>query len=138
MPNIRKPNSLHKLNGTFRADRHGKNGQSLDDSNLPDLPLPPDCLSLTARAEWIRIVAILSPMKLLRATDLGIMLAYCQLFDELFNPSVDAFGFKIKPPASLYTQFRGVANDLGLTPISRSKISLKDPAEKPDNEYSDF
>lgn len=138
MPNIRKPNGLHKLNGTFREDRHGKKGLSLDDSNIADLPLPPDCLSMTAKAEWVRIVAILSPMKLLKATDYGIMLAYCQIFDELFNPPVDAFGIKTKPLASLYAQFRGIANDLGLTPISRSKISLKDPAEKPDNEYSDF
>jgi phage terminase small subunit len=84
--------------------------------------------------EWKRVVDILEPYGLLKATDYGILLGYCQLFVGLTVTEPD----KIKP--SHYTQFRGYCNDLGLTPVARSKVRLGDGKNKDgeSNPYSGF
>jgi len=133
MPNIRKPNVLHTTSGTFRKDRHGEVGESLDDKDLGDLPPPPTFLSRTATVEWFRVVAILGPYKLLKGTDYGVLIAYCQLFEAISKMDPDDF------KATVFTQFRGYCNDLGLTPVSRSKINLgKGENDKHDNPYSNL
>ena len=132
MPNIRKPNKLHEISGTYRKDRHGEKGKSLDDRDLGDLPGPPEYLNGIARGEWHRVVELLGPHGLLKGTDYGVLIAYCQLFSALAASDVT----DIK--ASLYTQFRGYCNDLGLTPVSRSKINLGVKSSDDDNPYNSF
>lgn len=132
MPNIRKPNSLHKTNGTYRKDRHGDHGETLDDKDLGALPPPPTFLPPLAVTEWERVVAILEPYSLLKGTDYGVLLGYCQLFAMMADPSIEV-------KASLFTQFRGYCNDLGLTPISRSKLKTPTGTKVDDsNPYSEF
>ena len=132
MANSRTPNNLLKLAGTFREDRHGESGTSLDDCDgLGELPPPPDFLTDVGITEWYRISVILRTADLLKGTDFGIMIAYCKLFQMIANGDADK-------TASIYTQFRGVANDLGLTPVSRSKIIVGDKKPKKDNPYSDL
>ena len=122
MPNIRKPNNLHKLSGTYRKDRHGEEGDSLDDFQFPELPPPPQNLSDIARDEWFRVVQLLESAGLLKATDYGIMISYCRLFELIVNGEADN-------KVTIHTQFRMVANELGLTPVSRSKINIGKPKD---------
>ena len=119
MANIRKPNNVHKLQGTYREDRHGALGEALgDDKNpIPPMPGPPDTLCDEGTMEWWRVVSILQPYDVLKATDYCCLIAYCTMFGQLKrNPLL----FN----AALYTQLRGYMNDLGLTPVSRSKIHI--------------
>ena len=132
MPNIRKPNNLHKIDGTFRKDRHGEEGDSLDDADLGKLPPPPIFLTPTARDEWVRVTKILGPAKLLKGTDMGIMVAYCKLYETIASNDPDL-------PIAAYGQFRMVAGELGLTPAARSKTLLGNNKEKgKGNEYGNL
>lgn len=131
MPNIRLPNSIHDLNGTRRKDRHGEAGSSLDDMDLGELPPPPHHIHEIGKIEWRRVVGILEPYGLLKATDYGVMIGYAILFVKLNTLDVE----DIK--AADYAQFRSYCNDLGLTPVSRSKVQVGGQ-QKTDDPFSKF
>ena len=132
MVNIRKPNNLHKLHGTFRKDRHGEEGDSLDDAEIGRLPPAPKFLSPVARDEWVRVAKVLGPAKLLKASDKGIMIAYCKLYELISSSDPDI-------PIAAYGQFRMIASELGLTPAARSKTILGNKKEKDKgNEYGNL
>jgi phage terminase small subunit len=131
MANIRKPNKLHELKGTYRKDRHGEKGDSLDDFDFPVLPPPPINLTDGARNEWYRVVELLEHSKLLKATDYGIMISYCRLFELIISGQADS-------KVTIHTQFRMVANELGLTPVARSKINMGNSKHKGEDPYQDF
>lgn len=131
MPNIRKPNNLHRLSGTHRKDRHGAVGDSLDDQDLGELPEPPHHLHEIGKKEWRRVVKVLGEYSLLKATDYGVMIGYCILFTKLHVLDME----DIK--AADYAQFRSYCNDLGLTPVSRSKVQVGGQ-KKDDNPFSEF
>jgi len=133
MPNIRKPNAIHKVNGTYRPDRHGAHGTTLDDQGLPSLPPPPTWLHPIGVMEWRRVVEILEPFNLLKATDYGILLGYCTLFAHMAVTDAE----EVK--TTLFAQFRGYCNDLGLTPVARSKVHIESGKSKDDdNPYNSF
>ena len=131
MANSRKPNNLLKLEGTYRPDRHGEEGASLDDVDLGTLPPPPDFLSDIAMVEWYRVTELLEKADLLKGTDYGIMISYCRLFEMIAIGAADK-------KVTIYSQFRVIANDLGLTPVARSKLIVGDKKPKDGNPYSDL
>lgn len=121
MANVRKPAELHKLNGTFRKDRHGDPEQQL---NINDpLPEPPDWLCSIAVREWRRIVDVMADNGVLRATDFAILAIYCSLFAQMVE-------LKGRLHPQVIVQFRAAMNDLGLTPAARSKVCLPKKAKK--------
>ena len=135
MANIRKPNHLHVLEGTYRADRHGPIDEGLGDTKnpLPDMPHPPDTLCEEGKMEWWRVVSILQPYGVIKATDFGAMLCYCALFGQLVR---DPKNINV----ALCSQLRGCMNDLGLTPVSRAKIQLPggDSGKTTGNKFNDL
>jgi len=131
MANSRKPNNLLKLEGTFRKDRHGDDGESLDDVDLGELPPAPDFLGDIAREEWYRVTGLLEKANLLKGTDYGIMVSYCRLFELIASGEADN-------KVTIYSQFRVIANDIGLTPVARSKVIVGDKKPKSGNQYSDL
>jgi P27 family predicted phage terminase small subunit len=148
MSNPRKPDEIKKLEGTYREDRAN-----------PDAPVyraapppMPDWLSVPAAAEWCRHVPLLAEKRVLAETDLGVLAAYCsavgdqQLANETLKHSPRFYesegGLWKEHPAAKASrdagqQVRMLANELGLSPASRSKVSPlpeapeKDPMEAP-------
>ena len=127
MPNLRKPNEVHLMNGTYRADRHGKLGGELKITE--PIPNPPDWLDRDAVVEWMKVVGILSKYNMLKATDEACLALYCSLYSQLMRLR-DTF------PANKMVQLRAVMNDLGLTPASRSKIKVPDKNENKPTAFS--
>ena len=112
MANTRKPDNVHKLNGTYQKHRHG------DPETKPawneDFPNLPECLDDRARAEWLRLAAIV-PAGVITQTDRAAFSQYCVLWSE----------FEAKPlefPAAKHAQLKLVQQELGFTPVSRGKI----------------
>lgn len=115
MPNIRKSNEAHRRDGTFRKDRHVADDEELIIKD--ELPLPPDWITCNqiANDEWQRITKVLDQHSVLKATDYAAVCSYCKLFAMVADSEVSA---------SVFTQLRGLLNDLGLTPVSRNKIKV--------------
>jgi len=113
MPNIRKPNEMHKLEGTFRKDRHGGDEIQIEQ----EIPAPPNWLDQEAMIEWVRIVLLMDEYKMLKATDMVALATYCCLY-SCMQRQRDAF------PSSKMSQLRGIMNDLGLNPTARSRIKV--------------
>jgi P27 family predicted phage terminase small subunit len=72
----KKPNSFHRLAGSFRADRHAKSGLNFP----PATGTAPRWLSKAAKAEWRRVAPLLLEQSALLETDLAILGAYCSNF----------------------------------------------------------
>ena len=84
---------------------------------------PPEYLDEIAAIEWVRITQHLDGAGVLKASDQMSLTLYCSLFSE-HQRLRDQF------PTSRIVQLRGVLNDLGLTPASRSKIRAPAPPKK--------
>jgi len=120
MANARKPDNVHKLNGTYQKHRHGDPGSKPEwDEGSPEIP---KCLKGEARKEWKRIVKIV-PEGVLTITDKTILTQYCALWAEL---AADPANFE----TGQHTQLRLILQELGFTPISRSKIGGKPKDDK--------
>ena len=130
MANKAKPINIHKLNGTFRKDRHGNPGETLEDADIPDLPEAPIWLTGVARAEWDRLVGIMAKSKVFRATDLGVLAGYCQQF-SIIATAPDPSEVK----AAVWSSLRMYALELGLTPVARSKLGTGNGGNKSENPF---
>lgn len=127
MANSRVPNQILELRGTRRKDRHGdKSGDLVVIAPLPD---PPVWIGTAGLNEWERVVPILQSHGIVQGTDYAALCSYCYLFGRL---SVDPDSFT----ATLYAQLRNLSNDLGLTPLGRSKLPGNRGKKK--NEFGDF
>ena len=127
MTNLRKPNEVHKMNGTFRKDRHGEPGEQV--AITETVSNPPEWLDREGVMEWMKVVGILSKYNMLKVTDEACLALYCSLYSQLMRLR-DTF------PANKMVQLRAVMNDLGLTPASRSKIRVPDTGEKKPNAFN--
>jgi len=113
MPNIRKPTNIHKLEGTYRKDRHGDLDQEL--VIIEGVGGPPSHLDEHAVREWHRIVRLMGDSEVLRATDRTVLTIYCGLCSEQIR-----FGDQFSN--ARIAAMRGCMNDLGLTPVARAKV----------------
>ena len=121
MANIRKPASVHKLEGTYRPDRHGP----LDEELIIEEPIgaPPNHLDVHAQTEWHRIVRLMNDGGVLRATDRTVLTLYCCLHSEQLRHGDQFSNARI-------SSLRGCMGDLGLTPVARAKIRASAPGAK--------
>lgn len=126
----RLPASVHVLKGTFQPCRHGEKDAP---PMLPHATLePPEWLSHLAKAEWIRVVKVLEPAKVLTEGDVALLITYCGLFAEqqwLLTNQLPLDG-----PKS--AQLRLCASELGLTPSSRAKLGTA--RGKKENPFGEF
>ncbi len=120
MANRRTPDNVHKLKGTFRADRHA---QGPDGYQPPaeGYPQPLEYLGEPARAVWREVEAVMAGCNLYTQADAAKLARYCCIEAE-FRASPEAF------PAAKLTQLRLIERDLYLDPEARAKVGA---ASKP-------
>ena len=116
---------------------------------LASVPRPPSWLSKEAKAEWKRIVPILIERKTLTNADLGTVEAYCAAMGTVrqCQTIINREGVVIASPqgAKRHPAFgimsasmnagRLTANELGLTPVSRSRPAIRDDVDDEDNGF---
>ncbi|WP_075214464.1 phage terminase small subunit P27 family [Mongoliimonas terrestris] len=109
-------------------------------STFTTVPKPPAWLSKDAKAEWKRVAPILvNERKVLTVADLVCFQNYCLAAGEVAEASriIAAEGLTIggkKHPAvtirkDAMNQARLLANELGLTPVSRSRAPMREAAD---------
>jgi phage terminase small subunit len=130
MANPRKPHNLKVVNGTARADRLQPLGVDLP---LVDrCPLPPDWLpNAHATREWERLAPILAANKLLTEASLSTLGMLCALHGII----VQQYAAGVPPTGHMVAQYRGLANDFGLTPVAQGKVK-PGGEEKPNNPFT--
>ena len=125
MAQSRKPDNVHRLNGTYRADKHGDPDTKPDWST--DVPVMPDYLDEYAQEEWNRVMED-APEGVLTKTDMIILAQYCVMVSAMVQSCLGDSVFL----AADHTQLRLIQQELGFTPISRGKIG--GTAKKPDED----
>ncbi|ORE90156.1 phage terminase small subunit P27 family [Aurantimonas sp. 22II-16-19i] len=119
---------------------------------VADIPKAPAVLSREGKAEWKRIAAILVERRILTEADLGILEAYCMAFSRIREAeriiardgqtTVNAKGEHKRHPASSLQDasiktLRLCAGELGLTPVSRSRPTIRDDDANEDLSFLD-
>ena len=106
-------------------------------------PAPPSWLSKLGKAEFRKVVAIMIERNHLTDADLGTVAAYADALGQLADATrqinrdgmviVTPNGLRKHPAISIQTnarnQVRQLAAELGLTPVSRSRPSIRDDNE---------
>ena len=144
-----KPLTLHRLDGTFRRDRHQTKPRK---PIVP--PRPPTWLSPVAKAEWKRVTRDLARLGIIHPVlDVTILACYCSTYSLWRDATaqVTAEGMTYKTDAGLVKRHPGVAiaaqaardllsfgAELGLSPISRTKLRVDEGAAlDPDDDFLD-
>ena len=129
----KKPLHLHKLDGSFRKDRHSGDAVPFN----ADVPEPPDILNGVALNEWHRVTPELSRLGLLTIFDRSILAQYCLLWAQLHesvNPINQNDDDETPAPltAAWHTQFKQIQQELGFTISSRAGLRMPNvEKEKP-------
>ena len=120
---------------------------------MDELPKPPAWLGKDAKAEWCRVGPMLvTERKTLTMADLATFAAYCSAVGEVAEASRiiardkmvfdGASGPKRHPAVGIrseaMTQMRLLAGELGLTPVSRSRPSIRDDLGERDDDAADL
>ena len=84
-------------------------------------------LDKRGRAEWDRIVPLMEQMGTLGQTDLALLATYCDTWSRWCASK------KAMNKMKLAEQIRKLASELGLSPVSRTRLTVKEPpgVEKP-------
>lgn len=134
----------HQLQGTYRADRHGKPAKSGEVSPISPLAKPPVCpswLSKEAKAVWRQTVPSLFQQGRVCVLDTAILAAYCVAVAHLQDAERELGELKAKGEVVMTTARGGLkahplvamaatgrrqvlqlSKDLGLTPASRARL----------------
>lgn len=128
----------------------------IDNGAVRTAPRPPSWLSKDAAAEWRRVVPILVERRILTTADLGGLENYVvaighireaerhiqlhglvfEAFKETAEGTIVPLGMKRNPSigivAEATTRARLLAAELGLTPVSRSRPSIRDEGDDDD------
>lgn len=125
MANVRLPDNVHKLKGTYRKHRHGDPGEKPEwDEGPPNIP-PAVAENPLALEEWQRALRD-APPGVINKTNRAV-LAQFALMAARFYADPDSFN------ASDHTQLRLIQQELGFTPLSRGKIIGKPTDDKGDD-----
>tara|TARA_R100000541_G_scaffold243_2_gene915 strand:- start:572 stop:952 length:381 start_codon:yes stop_codon:yes gene_type:complete len=126
MANSLKSVELHKLEGTYRKDRHDQ--YVSEDPAKGGFPPCPEHLTGAAAIKWLELEA--QDIGVIRAIDAGSLEVYCTLWGEFI---ADPTGI----PTSRIQTMNGLAARLYLDPASRAKMPAQEAA-KPKNPWSEF
>lgn len=138
-----KPSALKKLEGTFRPDRAAPR----EVSPPPGVPDAPEWLDEEARAEWERIVPHLAKLRILAEIDRGTLADYCTAHSLAVASTVEyqREGLMVDTPhgprkhplikvaQEARAQARVLAQEFGLSPSSRTRISAPPKPAEGDN-----
>jgi len=143
-----KPTALKELQGN-----PGKRRLNANEPRPGGIPKCPSHLDAGARREWRRISVELIALGLLTGVDTAALAAYCMAYSRwaAAEKSLQKFGPVIKSPKSGYpiqNPFLGVANvamdqmrkfatEFGLTPSSRTRLSI-DSAPTSADPFTEF
>lgn len=112
----------------------GRKPQLAVDANAMDAPTkPPSWLGKAAKAEWRRVMPELAKRRILTTADLGSLESYCiamgriRELETLLRAGIDPKLFRMQDKAMVTA--RQLAAELGLTPVSRSRPSVRDTNE---------
>lgn len=111
----------------------------VDNGSIRSPITPPDWLSLDAKTEWRRVMPILNERKILTDADIGGLENYCIAIGMVreMERSIQEHGAVIEIDgvpkrnpavgiqADAMTRSRLLASELGLTPVSRSRASVR-------------
>ena len=128
----RKPTWEHKLNGTYREDRHGNRvevgGGTMD-------PNPPIELSDDEGVLWTQVVESLSP-EVVCPLDITTLYALCRWWgiwcecEKAIREKGPEDSYRLHIQAvSAWKQFAALAAKFGLTPIDRAKLDFPPPKQ---------
>lgn len=131
MATPRKAIKTLKLHGTYRKDRHGNR-------NPPKVPImktpePPAWLKDDARKLFFSLSKQLVEAGILTEMDTDYLAIYSALYIKGIERMTN--GEDIRP--SYWGIVRGMASDLGLTPQSRERLSVKPVKDEP-NEFGNL
>jgi phage terminase small subunit len=99
---------------------------------------PPAWLSKDAKAEWRRVMPELAKRRILTNADLGSLESYCvsigrvRELEKLLRAGIDPKLFRMQDQA--IKTARQLAAELGLTPVSRSRPSIRDDNHDDDDD----
>lgn len=115
-------------------------------SSQIEIGKPPSWLGREAKREWRRVAPILNERQVVTAGDLGILESYCSAIgmmreaQRLLNKDGLLLGGKKHPAIgtmnAAQTTARLAANELGLTPVSRSRPSIRDTNQDDDDLFA--
>ena len=144
-----KPTRLKVVQGTYRADRAAFNEPAPE----PIAPKCPTFLKGEARREWKRISAELEKLQLLTQIDRAALAAYCTSWETyvLADKVIREKGLTIvtpkgheqqRPEISIRNkaleQMRTFLSEFGMTPASRTKISVPERAVNTENPFKEI
>ena len=118
--NPKLPVDMKIARGTLRPSREKARG--FEFSPAAEIPTAPDWITGRALVEWLRIVGMLEDQHILSAFDQTALAQYCVLSGALGD---DPAGFT----AAQHVQLRMVSQELGFTPLSRTKVRPIQSAE---------
>jgi P27 family predicted phage terminase small subunit len=118
-----------------------------DKAAVASIPPAPAWLSKEARGEWRRIMPLLIERQILTLADMGSVENYCIAIGQVraTQAVITTEGLTIQTTNGLrahpavriqsdaMTRARLLAAELGLTPVSRSRPSIRDDNEDPDS-----
>jgi P27 family predicted phage terminase small subunit len=135
-----KPTALKRLLGTARADRMNAN-----EPKPTGIPTCPSHLNSVAKREWTRISKELLACGLLTSIDRAALACYCVAWSRIVEAEkkIAATGLVVQSPTGypIVNPYVGIANratdimhkfagEFGLTPSSRSRLSVNPDSVK--------
>src|SRR5262245_11280445 len=132
------PTSVHKLRGTYRADRHGSRLSSAGSGR----PIRPSHLTADARKHWQAVVPALVAAGVVEKLDTPALTALC----ELWQVRRVAYAVWLAEPKSKNARVSFIESDrawstaakeFGLTPAARTKLRVDLSPKRPD-EFEEF
>lgn len=127
MARPRKPQQLKVIAGTDQPCRRDPVESLFKEEPLQLLPEPPEWLPNDhARREWRRLTPILVANKLLTESSLQSLGILCAVYGKI----VQLYAAGEAPIASQLAQYRALAAEFGMTPLSQAKMKPAAPAEK--------
>jgi phage terminase small subunit len=135
MPARRKPNEMHILDGTFRADRHGDPSEAVVAEGEP---LPPAWLKGEALAFWSEVVPQVVQLRVARAIDAPELASLCEWWARTrkLSRKVDRlavgtprYGTALRALVAAFATFDRLASRFGLTPGDRARLRVQEKAK---------
>jgi len=128
MPNIRKPTTVHKLQGTYRASRHDE--RKNEPKSLGNIGRAPKRLTKEQALCWKEIVDI-TPDGVLAKSDRIIVELAARMTND-FRTNYEDFN------AAKVSKLITILGKLGLNPSDRSSIVIEPPKSKEPSSWDDF